>query len=318
MKVFVAGGGGVVGRHLIPRLASRGHQVVATTRTADKMADLRAAGAEPIVLDGLDRRAVEHAVRGAKPDVIVHQMTALAGFRSLRRFERELALTNRLRTEGAAHLVAAAQSAGARRFVAQSYTGWPNAREGGRVKTEEDPLDSNPPAAMKPALEAIHTLESTVLTAAGLEGVVLRYGSFYGPGTQLGPGGAMLEAARRRQLPIVGTGAGIWSFVHIDDVALATVMAVEGGPAGIYNVVDDEPAEVSVWLPELARSVGSPPPRRVPAWLAKFLIGEAGVLMMTAIRGSSNAKARTVLGWNPGYPSWRDGFKREFAGVART
>lgn len=309
MNVFVAGATGAVGKRLVPLLVSAGHRVVGTTRTSSKMDALRAAGAEPVLLDGLDEAAVMRAVASARPDVIVHQMTALASMRSLKNFDEEFVITNRLRTAGTEYLLAAARAAGTRRFVAQSYSGWPNIREGGRVKTEEDPLDPSPPRAMAQTLAAIRRLEATVPGAPGITGMVLRYGSLYGPGTSIGPGGEVVTMVRQRKFPIVGGGAGVWSFTHIDDAAKATRLAVEQGPAGVYNIVDDEPAEVSVWLPELARAAGARPPYRLPAWLGRLVIGETGVSIMTTVRGSSNAKAKRVLGWQPVYPSWRDGFR---------
>jgi nucleoside-diphosphate-sugar epimerase len=310
MKIFLAGGAGVVGRGLVPVLVAAGHQVVATTRSASKTGLLRAAGAEPVIVDGLDREAVRKAVEDARPDVIVHQMTALASLKDLKDLDGEFVITNRLRTEGTDHLVAAARAAGVRRFVAQSYTGWPNERVGGRVKTEEDPLDPDPPATMRQILASIRRLETTVAGLADMVGVVLRYGSFYGPGTALGAGGDMLEMARKRRLPLIGGGAGVWSFIHMDDVARATRLAIEGGPGGIYNIVDDDPAEVSVWLPELARAIGAKPPFRVPAWVGRLAVGEAGVSAMTRTRGSSNAKAKRTWDWTLTYPSWREGFRR--------
>jgi nucleoside-diphosphate-sugar epimerase len=315
MKIFVAGGTGAVGRQLVPLLAQRGHQVFATTRTPRKAEGLRAAGAEPIVVDGLDAEGLRQAVLSARPDVVVHQMTALSGMKSLRNVDKTLALTNRLRTDGTDYLLAAARAAGARRFVAQSFTGWPNSREGGRVKTEEDPLDTQPARHTEYTLAALRNLESTVVASTDPVGVVLRYGAFYGPGTGIEPGGELVEAVRKRQLPIVGGGTGVWSFVHVADVAEATRIAIEGGPAGLYNIVDDDPAEVSVWLPELARVVGAKPPHRVPAWVGRLVIGEAGVRMMTEQRGSSNAKAKRLLGWQPRWASWRNGFRQELSSV---
>jgi 2-alkyl-3-oxoalkanoate reductase len=309
MRIFLAGATGVVGRHLVPALARAGHDVVGTTRTAAKTDALRAAGAEPVVLDGLDREAVRRAVVAAKPDVVVHQLTGLAGPADLKRFDQTFAVTNRLRTEGLDHLLAAALAAGAERFVAQSFTGWPNERRGGPVKTEDDPLDRNPTAASRATLAAIRHLESAVQDAAGIEGLILRYGGFYGPGTGLGAGGDLLEMVRRRRLPIVGGGAGVWSFVHMDDVAGATLAAIERGAPGVYNIVDDEPAPVHVWLPYLAEVIGAKPPLRVPAWLVRPILGEHGVSMMTMVRGSSNAKAKRELDWTLTYPSWREGFR---------
>jgi 2-alkyl-3-oxoalkanoate reductase len=308
MRIFVAGATGVVGVRLVPALTRRGHQVVGTTRTPEKVERLRALGAEPVVLDALDATAVKEAVALAEPEVVVHQLTAIPDSVDPRHFDEQFAQTNRLRTEGLDHLLDAAAAAGSRRFVAQSFASWPYARVGGPVKDEEDPLDADPPAIVRTTLDAIRYLE-TAVASAGMEGVVLRYGGFYGPGTSLGEGGSVLDAVRRRRFPIVGSGAGVWSFVHVDDVATATVAAIEGGEPGTYNVTDDEPATVAEWLPVLAESIGAPAPLHVPAWLAQVLIGEAGVTMMTDIRGASNAKAKRELGWSLQYPSWRDGFR---------
>jgi len=309
MRIFVAGATGALGHRLVPLLVERGHQVTAMTRTPAKAAGLRAAGAEPVVADALDREAVLGAVTAARPEVLVHELTALAAVTSFRRFDREFAVTNRLRTEGTDHLLEAARAAGARRLVAQSFTGWPFARVGGPVKTEDDPLDPDPPAQLRRTLDAIRHLEAAVLGAEGIEGVVLRYGGFYGPGTSAGEGGYMLEELRRRRFPIVGAGTGVWSFIHIDDAAAATAAAVERGAPGVYQVVDDDPAPVAEWLPALAAAIGAPPPRRVPAWLARLLAGEHVVVLMTEIRGAANAKARRELGWTPVHRSWRQGFR---------
>jgi nucleoside-diphosphate-sugar epimerase len=309
MRIFVAGATGALGRRLVPLLVERGHQVTGMTRTAAKAAGLRAAGAEPVVADALDREAVLAAVAAARPEVVVHELTALAEMTDFRKLDQGFALTNRLRAEGTDHLLAAARAAGARRFVAQSFAGWPFARIGGPVKTEDDPLDPDPPAQLRRTLDAIRHLESAVLGAEGLEGVVLRYGGFYGPGTSAGEGGFMLEDLRRRRFPLVGAGTGVWSFVHIDDAATATMAAVERGAPGIYQIVDDDPAPVSEWLPALAAAVGARPPRRVPAWVARLAGGAHGVVLMTEVRGASNAKARRELGWRPAWPSWRQGFR---------
>src|SRR5829696_6876433 len=246
MRIFVAGATGAIGRRLLPLLLTGGHQVTAMTRRPDRAAGLRAAGADPVV-DALDREAVLAAITAARPEVVVHELTDLAGMRDFRKFDEGFAATNRLRTEGTDHLLA-----GTRRFVAQSFTGWPFARTGGPVKTEDDPLDPDPPAALRPTLDAIRYLEAAVLGAEGIEGLVLRYGGFYGPGTSAGIGGFMLDDLRRRRFPIVGAGTGVWSFVHIDDAAAATAAAVERGAPGIYQIVDDDPAPVSDWLPALA------------------------------------------------------------------
>ncbi len=309
MRIFVAGATGALGRRLVPMLIEEGHEVVAMTRSRDKAAALQEVGAEPAMADALDREAVVAAVGRARPEVVVHELTALKDVRDFRRFDRSFAQTNRLRTEGTDNLLAAALAAAARRFVAQSFAGWPYARTGGPVKTEEDPLDPSPPKGVRQTYEAIRYLEGAVLHARGIEGVVLRYGGFYGPGTSLDAGGAQVEDLRRRRLPLVGDGAGVWSFVHIDDAASATVATIERGAPGIYNIVDDDPAPVAEWLPALAEAVGAPPPRRVPVWVARLLGGEHIVALMTQVRGASNAKARRELGWEPRYPSWRAGFR---------
>jgi nucleoside-diphosphate-sugar epimerase len=310
MRIFVAGAAGALGSRLVPMLVHRGHDVVGSTRRVDRADAVRALGAEPAVVNPLDRAQVLAAVREAKPDVVVHELTALSGTPNMRKWDDYFAMTNRLRTEGLDHLLAAARAAGAQRIVAQSFTGWCNERTGGPVKTEQDPLDPSPVLASRQSLAAIRHVDSTMASARGIDGISLRYGVFYGPGNAIGTGGAMLEMIRKRQLPVVGGGGGVWSFVHIDDAAHATVMAIEGaGGPGLYNVVDDDPAPVREWLPYLARAIGAKPPMRLPAWLVRPMIGEYGVSAMTAIRGSSNAKARRELGWQPRYSSWRDGFR---------
>ncbi len=306
MRVFVAGAAGAIGQQLLPRLTAQGHQVTATTRSPGKAALLRELSADPVVVDGLDATAVGKAVAQAEPEVVIHQMTSLAGAVNLRGFDKMFAVTNRLRTEGTDHLLAAAAAAGVGRFVAQSYTGWSNIREGGPVKSEDDPLDPNPPAMQRESLAAIRHLERVVTAAAPMQGIVLRYGSFYGPGAS----DAFVDMVRKRKVPIIGDGAGIWSFLHIRDAAAATVAALERGAPGIYNVVDDEPASVADWLPFLAQAIGAKAPRRVPVWLGRLAAGEVGVSVMTQIRGSSNAKAKRELGWQPAWPSWRQGFTR--------
>ncbi len=306
MRVFVAGAGGAIGSPLVPKLLDRGHEVVATTRDAGRGAALRGLGATVVSMDGLDAASVGEAVARAEPDVIVHQMTALKGAGDLRHFDEEFARTNELRTRGTDHLRAAAEAVGVHRFVAQSYSGWPNERVGGPVKTEGDPLDPSPPAHQRKSIEAIRYLERTVV-AAPLQGLVLRYGAFYGPGTSMA--NEYADLIRARKFPLVGDGAGIWSFVHVDDAAEATALAVERGRPGVYNVVDDDPAPVAEWLPYLAGCLGAPPPRRIPVWLARFAVGDVGISMMTRVRGSSNAKARRELGWEPSWSSWRDGFR---------
>ena len=308
VRVFVAGATGAIGKPLVPLLLASGHQVVGMTRSPQKADQLRSLGATPVVADWLDRRAVVDAVVEAKPDAVIHQLTALTGFRDMKHWDREWEQTDLLRTRGTDHLLEGARAAGARRFVAQSYAGWPYAREGGPVKTEAEPLDPSPPAGMGRTLDAIRYLEEHVL-AADLEGLALRYGSLYGPGTSIAGDGDIVEMVRGRRMPIVGGGTGIWSFVHIEDAAAATAAAVERGSPGVYNIVDDDPARVSVWLPELARAVGAKPPMRLPAWLARAAVGPPGISMMTRVRGASNAKAKSELGWEPRYPSWREGFR---------
>jgi 2-alkyl-3-oxoalkanoate reductase len=305
MRVFVAGATGAVGARLVPQLLEQGHEVVGTSRSPDKADRLRAVGAEAVVLDVLDAEAVRSAVAAARPDAIVHEATALAGVTDVKHFDRGFEQTNRLRTEGTDALLAAARETGVRRFVAQSYAGWPYARDNGAVKTEDDPLDPTPVPAMRETLAAIRYLEKAVVDARGL---ALRYGGLYGS-----PDDAQLELVRKRQLPIVGDGDGIWSFVHLDDAAAATVIALERGEPGVYNVVDDDPAPVREWLPALAEAIGAKPPRHVPRVLARLLAGESGVALMTEIRGASNAKAKRELGWTPRYPSWREGFRLAYA-----
>jgi len=313
MKVLVAGASGAVGRRLVPILVRRGHTVFGMTHSADKVAELRALGAEPLVGNALDRQSVAHVLDASRPEVVIHQLTALSHATSLKHFDRQFAMTNRLRTEGLDLLLEGARRAGARRFVAQSFTGWTNPREGSRVKSEADPLDPHPPHWMRQTLDAIRYLEQVIGGTQDLEATALRYGYLYGPGTSFAPGGDILEAVRHRRLPLVGSGAGVWSFIHVDDIAMATVLAAEGAPAGVYNVVDDEPVEVGTWLPELARIVGARPPRHVPVWFARLLIGDTGIAMMTQSRGSSNAKIRNAFDWQPKYPTWRDGFRRGLA-----
>jgi len=314
MKVFVAGATGALGRQLVPTLVAEGHEVVGMTRTESKQDLLRSLGAHPVVADALDSDAVARAVAAAEPEVIVHQLTALSGkmsIRDARHPERAAAsiMTNRLRTEGTDNLLAAGRAVGARRFVAQSIAVF-YARTGGPVQTEADPLDLDPPSALRAGLAAIRHLERAVTTIEWGEGLALRYGGFYGPGTgiSLAPDAVIGAPIRKRRFPIVGDGGGVWSWVHIEDAAAATAAAVEHGRPGIYNVVDDEPAPVREWLPVLASALGAKPPRRVPRWLVGLAAGEAAAVMMTEVRGASNAKAKRELGWKPRYASWRLGF----------
>jgi 2-alkyl-3-oxoalkanoate reductase len=310
MRVFLTGATGALGRHLVPGLIAAGHEVTATTRTPGKVAQLREAGAEPVILDGLDREAVIAAVRAAAPEVIVHQMTALANMRNLRHPDKQFAATNELRTRGTDNLLTAATQAGTRRVIAQGYAGaGPDKRSGGGLKTEQDPLDWRPNRLAVQMPAAIAYVDRTVPLEAP-EGIVLRYGTFYGPGAS----DYLVEMLRKRQLPVVGGGTGIWSFIEITDAAAATIAAVGRGAPGVYNVVDDDPAPVAEWLPYLATVAGARPPRRVPAWLGRLLAGEFVVADMTSSRGFSNEKARKELGWVPRYPSWREGFRAWVSG----
>jgi nucleoside-diphosphate-sugar epimerase len=313
MRVFVAGAAGAIGRRLIPQLVARGHQVTASTRGANKLDQLRALGAEPVIVDGLDATAVGEAIARSEPDAIVHQMTALAGKPNLRNFDKWFATTNKLRTAGTEHLLAAAKAAGVGKFVAQSYTGWSNIREGGPVKTEDDPFDPEPAKYQIESMAGLQFLDR-VIPAAPFEGIVLRYGNFYGPGASE----SLVELVRKRRMPIIGDGAGVWSWTHLDDAAAATVAAVERGHRGIYNITDDEPAAVSVWLPYLAEVVGAKKPMHVPGWLGRLAAGEVTVRWMTQGRGASNVKAKRELDWRPAWSTWRDGFRHGLIDSGRT
>jgi nucleoside-diphosphate-sugar epimerase len=311
MKVFVAGATGALGRQLVPMLVEGGHEVTGMTRTAAKADLIRSMGARPAVADALAPEAVAQAVAEAEPEVVIHELTSIDTASFSRSTDKMFARTNRLRTEGTDHLLAAARAVGARRFIAQSFAGWPFERTGGPIKTEEDPLQSSPPKTVSETLGAIRYLEETVTGADRIEGVALRYGGFYGPGTSisLDPVGDQVEMLRKRRLPVIGNGAGIWSLVHIEDAAAATAAALKRGAPGNYNVVDDEPVPVSVLLPELAQAVGAKPPRHLPKWLGRMVAGEGNAIMMTEVRGASNEKAKRELGWELRYPSWRQGFK---------
>jgi nucleoside-diphosphate-sugar epimerase len=307
MRVFLAGATGAMGRQLVPKLIEAGHEVIGTSRSESRLAALREHGATGVVADALDADQVARAVAEAEPQAIIHQLTAI-GSLNPRRFDRDFALTNRLRTEGTDHLLSAGRAVGVERFVAQSYTSWPYARTGGPIKTEDDPLDPIPATAMRESLAAIRHLEDAVTGAGWTTGIVLRYGGFYGPATSVAPGGEQWEMLRKRRYPVVGDGGGIWSFIHIADAADATVAALEHGTRGIYNVVDDDPAPVSEWLPGLAAAIGAKRPMHVPRFVGRLAAGEAGVIMMTEMRGASNEKAKRELGWAPAHPSWRQGF----------
>lgn len=306
MRVFVAGATGAIGRQLVPQLLEAGHDVTATTRTPAKAKRLRALGAVPVLADGLDAIAMTSAVGGAKPEVVIHQMTALAGRPDLRRFDRWFAKTNQLRTRGTDILLAAAREAGVRRFIAQSYTGWNNPRRGGPVSSESAGLDLEALRQQRRSIAAIRHVESIVPDALS-EGIVLRYGNLYGPGAS----DSLVELVQKRRLPVVGAGTGVWSWIHVEDAASATVAALEHGTAGLYNIVDDDPASVSEWLPYLAQTVSAKPPPRVPLWLARPLVGEVAVRWLTEGRGASNEKARRALGWRPRWSSWREGFREK-------
>ena len=307
MRVFVAGATGAIGRQLVPRLVAAGHEVHGMTRSESKQAVLREMGAVPVVADALDADQVADAVGRARPDVIVHEMTALSGV--MRYSERAVAPTNLLRTEGTDHLLSAGHAVGVQRFVAQGVAGFgAYRRASGRANSEEQPLDPAPVRDMRETVAALRHLEEAVVGADWTEGIVLRYGAFYGPGTSLARGEEQFEAVRKRRLPLVGDGGGVWSFVHIADAAEATVAAIEHGSRGVYNIVDDDPAPVAEWLPALARTLGAKKPMRMPRFLARLLAGEAGVWMMTEIGGASNAKAKRELAWRPTHPSWRQGF----------
>ena len=305
MRVFVAGASGAIGTRLVPQMIGHGHEVIGTCRSPDNAERIRALGAEPVVLELLDAPAVRRAVLEAQPDAIVHEGTALADARFSRNVDKTLAQTNRLRTEGTDALLAAAHEAGVRRFVAQSFAPWRYAREGGMVKTEDDPLDPALPATMRKTAAAMGHVEQAV-TGAG--GIALRYGSFYGA-----PNDGLIKPVRKRQFPIVGDGGGFMSFIHLDDAAAATALALERGAPGVYNIVDDEPAPLWDWLPVLANALGVKPPRHVPRWLARLVGGEAAVVTGTEARGASNAKAKRELGWTLRYPSWRTGFAATYA-----
>src|SRR4051812_11374707 len=309
MRVLVAGATGAVGLRVVRQLLERGHQVIGTSHRPERLPAVKELGAEALVIDGLERRTVGNAVVSARPDAIVNEMTALTADPDLRKFDESFAMTNRLRTVGTRYLLDAAVANGVARFVVQSYTGWNNETTGGSIKTEEHPFDPNPPASQRQTLAAILDQERMVLSAR-LEGIVLRYGNLYGPGAS----DNIIDLIRRRGLPIVGSGRGVWSWLHIEDAAAATVAAVENAHRDIYNIVDDHPAPTVEWIEFLASITDSPPPRHVPAWLARLFIGEAGVRWMTQGRGASNEKAKRALGWTPRYPSWRDGF-REMVGV---
>jgi nucleoside-diphosphate-sugar epimerase len=305
MRVFVAGASGAIGTRLVPQLIDRGHEVIGTFRSPAHAERVRALGAEPVALDLLDARAVRQAVLDAAPEAIIHQATDLADVRFGRSLDRSFASTNRLRTEGTDALLAAAREAGVRRFVAQSFASYRYAREGGPVKAEDDPLDPSPPAMARQTNAAMRHLDQAVTNAGG---IALRYGGFYGASND-----GLVKPVRKRQFPVIGDGDGVSSFIHLDDAAAATVLALERDLAGIYNIVDDEPAPMREWLPALAEALGAKPPRHVPLWLAGLVAGKGMVMMAVGSRGASNAKAKRELGWTLRYPSWRQGFTAAYA-----
>ncbi len=305
MRVLIAGATGALGRQLVPRLVAGGHEVTGMTRSPARTDALRALGATPAVADALNPDAVADVVARVRPEAIIHEMTALSGMGMLRNLDRAFTQTNRLRTEGTDHLLAAGRAVGVQRFIAQSFAAWPVPRSGGPVKTEDDPYDTDPPATVRDTLAAIRYLEETVTGAGWTVGIALRYGGFYGPGTSLDRDGEHAELIRKRRLPIVGGGGGVWSFVHIADAAEATVAALTHGERGVYNIVDDEPAPVAEWLPEFASELGAKRPMRLPRVIGRLVAGEAATVMMTELRGASNAKARRLLDWAPAHPSWR-------------
>jgi nucleoside-diphosphate-sugar epimerase len=308
MRVFVAGASGAIGSRLVPQLVEHGHEVTGTAHSPAGIERVRAWGGEPVLLDLLDADAVRAAVAAARPDAIVHEATALSGLSDFKHFDRSFAQTNRLRTRGTDALLSAARESGVGRVVVQSFGSSRYVREGGPVKTEEDPLDPSPPAAMRESMAAMGYLERAATDAGG---VVLRYGGFYG-----NPDDALLDAVRKRRFPIVGDGGGVASFVHLDDAAAATVLALAHDGPAVYNVVDDEPAPAREWLPALAKVLGAKPPLRFPRWLARIVAGEAPVMMATEARGASNAKAKRELGWTLRYPSWRSGFAAAYGALA--
>jgi nucleoside-diphosphate-sugar epimerase len=312
MRVFVAGATGALGSRLLPLLISAGHSVVGLTRTAGKVDSIRRVGAEAAVADALNRAATVEAIARAQPEVIVHEMTSLGAASDLRRFDRSFAATNRLRTDGLQNLLAGARQAGTRRVVAQSFCGWPYARTGGPVKSEDDPLDPDPPGELRRTLDAIRYLENTVTTSSEIDGIVLRYGAFYGPDTGL-LAAPMIDQLRRRRAPLIGDASAWWSLLHIDDAAAATAFAIERAAPGIYNIADDDPAPVREWLGALASVLGAKPPRRIPRWLARIAAGAHIVAIMTEARAGSNEKAKRELAWQPARPSWRQGFAEALA-----
>ena len=309
MRILLAGASGAIGQYLIPQLITEQHEVIGAFRNPAHTDRVQSLGATPLFLDALDGKAVDKALAEIKPQVVIHQLTAIPAHLDLRHIDRDFEATNRLRTEGTRNLATAAVKAGVEIFIAQSFAGWPYAPRGIMLKTEEDDLDPSPTPKLKAMLDAIETLEHTVLREKGFTGIVLRYGPLYGPGSNIAHDGAMVEEIRAHKVPVVGQGTGVWSFLHLHDAATATVAALAHAKPGIFNIVDDDPAPVVDWLPYLAECVGAKPPMHVPAMAAKFLIGEHAVILMNDIRGVSNEKARNELNWTPKWSSWRQGFR---------
>lgn len=315
MHVFVAGASGALGRHLVPLLLAAGHDVTGTGRSQRSVETIHAQGANAIRMDGSSATSVARAVLEARPDVIIHQMTQLAGAADLRHFDDVFATSNLLRTKGLDHLIDAGRACGVKRFIVQSFCGWPYRRTGEHIKSEDAPLDDDPPRRMRATLAAIRYLEGRMLALSDADGIALRYGGFYGEETGLLESG-FISQVRRGKAPLIGSGNGWWSFIHVADAAAATAAFVERGMPGVYNVVDDEPAPVHAWLPALAGMLGARPPRRIPAWIARLAAGDHLVKMMTEARAGSNAKIKTEVEWSPRYPSWREGFASVLAGHA--
>lgn len=316
MRLLLAGASGAIGQTLIPLLIQQQHEVFGVFRNPANADRVQRLGATPVVLDALDATAVTNQVARIKPQIVIHQLTAIPARIDLRNFDREFVLTNRLRTEGTRNLITAAVNAGAEKFIAQSFAGWSYARTGSAPKTEEDALDPTPPPRLKPTLDALRTLETTVLNEPRLSGIILRYGWLYGPHSAIASDGTMIEDIRKRKVPLVGKGTGVWSFLHLYDAATATVAAITNAKPGIYNIADDDPSSVAEWLPYLAQCVGAKPPIHVPSWLARLLIGEHAVILMNENRGVSSAKAKRELNWTPKWSSWRQGFCNSLASTA--
>ena len=309
MKVFLAGASGAIGQTLIPLLVEQGHEVFGAFRNPAHAGQVESLGATPVMVDALDGQAVADRMAEIRPQAVIHQLTAIPARLDLRHIDRDFEMTNRLRIEGTRNLATAAVKAGVEKFLAQSFAGWPYARRGITLKTEEDDLDPSPPPQMKAMLDAIEMLEHTTVREQGFTGVVLRYGPLYGPHSSIAKDGTMVEEIRQHKVPLIGQGTGVWSFLHLHDAATATVAALTHAQRGIYNIVDDDPAPVVEWLPYLAECVGAKPPMHVPNLLAKMLVGEHAVAMMNDIRGVSNEKARKELHWTPKWSSWRQGFR---------